>query len=327
MTVKIKKLLKKIIPKKIINFIQRFILPRLVRYDMTLTDTQREKRLDKKYYSAVNKHMNFENPVLFTEKTQWYKLYYDYPDLSRIVCKYNFKKYVAEKLGSDKYTIPLYGAWTSVDDIDWDSLPDKLVFKSNCYFGGMNIKIIKDKSAVDWKKLKEEMRYWLEPQNTLINSMCRAYYDVTPMIIAEEYMEQLDNQLYDYKFCCFNGKVHYALGIMNRFNNGNFPVTYYDMDWNKLDVHQNKHPICDIDKPKHFDEMIELSEKLSKDFPFVRVDFFETEEHVYLSEMTFYPGDYSNCYEPESFDKELGDLFILPPKSPLGRKHRKDLKI
>ena len=60
--------------------------------------------------------------------------------------------------------------------------------------------------------------------------------------------------------------------------------------------------------------MLEIVKKLSVGFPFVRVDFFDTEEKLYLAEMTFYPGGGLFRYDPESFNKELGDLFILPKR-------------
>ena len=66
------------------------------------------------------------------------------------------------------------------------------------------------------------------------------------------------------------------------------------------------------EKPKHFDEMVEIDRKLSKDFPFIRVDFFDTDEQVYVAELTFAPGGGATPYHPLSFNKQLGDMFVLP---------------
>lgn len=44
-----------------------------------------------------------------------------------------------------------------------------------------------------------------------------------------------------------------------------------------------------IPKPKTFDKMIEFSGILSKDMPFVRVDFYEVNGKLYFGELTLYP--------------------------------------
>ena len=58
--------------------------------------------------------------------------------------------------------------------------------------------------------------------------------------------------------------------------------------------------------------MLEISRILSSEFPFVRVDFFDTRDSLFVAELTFYPGGGNKSYNPISFDKELGDLFIMP---------------
>ena len=47
---------------------------------------------------------------------------------------------------------------------------------------------------------------------------------------------------------------------------------------------------------------------------FIRVDFFDTDEQLFIAEMTFAPGGGATPYHPESFNKLLGDKFILPNK-------------
>ncbi len=53
---------------------------------------------------------------------------------------------------------------------------------------------------------------------------------------------------------------------------------------------------------------------LSKDFPFVRVDFFEVNEKLYIGEMTFYPGNGMEPFNPCEWDRKLGNLLKLPKK-------------
>ena len=192
-------------------------------------------------------------------------------------------------------------------------MPKEFCLKSNLQSDGRCIKIIHDKDAVDFEQLKAEVSEWLKPENTNINSLARNFYESTPQILAEEYMSNFEDQLYDYKFFCFNGVPYCMYVAIEHFSGDLYPVSFYDLDWNKMDVTYGKHPQADaIDKPKHFEKMIEYAKLLSKDFPFVRVDFFDTEDKLYLAELTFNPGGGFTPYYPLEFNKKMGDLFILP---------------
>ncbi len=254
-------------------------------------------------------------PVLFTEKLQWYKLYYDNSDLAEIVDKYRFKGYIERKLG-EGYTIPLYGAWETINALraDWDRLPNELVLKSTLQSDGKFIKVIHDRASVNFDELAKELKTWLIPRNTLINSYCQAYYQATPRILAEEYMAQVDNQLYDYKVFCFDGEPWCFYVATDHFPGQLSHISFYDLDWNRLDVRYGEHPNCDVERPAHFDEMLRLARKLSAGFPFVRVDFFDVGDKLFLAELTFYPGGGVTAYHPESFNRELGDRFHLPER-------------
>ena len=98
----------------------------------------------------------------------------------------------------------------------------------------------------------------------------------------------------------------------NDFTDENYPISFYRLDWMRIDVRYGQHRVQDFPKPKHFDEMISTARILSKGLPFVRVDFFDTDEKLYVAEMTFAPGGGCVPYNPISFNKELGDLFVLP---------------
>ena len=264
---------------------------------------KRTKKQKKVFYSKVGYPFDPANPQTFNEKLNWLKLFYRDDDMTRIVDKYQFKNYIKEKLG-DGYTVPLIGAWDSVDDIDFDKLPDKFVLKSNAQSDGKFIKIVKNKAELDIKKLKCEMQEWLKPEKTLKTSLCWAYHNVPLKIIAEDYIEQIDGQVYDYKFFCFHGEPKFIYVAIDHFPGQISKISLYDTDWNMMSVKYGKHPNINIEinKPENFDKMIEISKILSKDFPFVRVDFYDIEGKIYIGEMTFYPGGGYNIFSPIKWD-------------------------
>ena len=117
----------------------------------------------------------------------------------------------------------------------------------------------------------------------------------------------------DYKFFCFNGKVHFVQVNKGR-ETKNHAQNFYDLDWNILPFGKDLDPMPDviIEKPKCFNEMIEISKDLSKEFPFVRVDLYEVNGKVIFGEMTFYPKSGLPDFSPIKYDAIIGDLLILP---------------
>ena len=280
-----------------------------------------EKRVAKAmglYEKKTGSTFDLAHPTLFTEKRTWYLLFYEHPDMTRLYDKYLFKSYVEEKLGSG-WTAPLYGMWTRVRDLerDWDSLPDSFCLKSNCSSLGKNVVFVRDKRSVDKKALFRKAKKWLDPMNTGINSCNRAYHGVTPRIIAEKLLTGKNGQLNDYKVMCFGGKADHFLATADRFPLAadNLAYTFYDLGWNKLPVTSPGHENRDVPRPEHLEKMIQVAEKLSKGFPHIRVDFYDTTDGLYIGEMTLYS---SPAYEQPEWDLRLGNLFELP-REKLGR--------
>ena len=75
----------------------------------------------------------------------------------------------------------------------------------------------------------------------------------------------------------------------------------------------------DIPKPRKYELMIELAEKLSEGIPFVRVDFYEINGKVYFGELTFFPGSGFEEFTPEKYDRILGDMLELPKEKREGK--------
>ena len=87
---------------------------------------------------------------------------------------------------------------------------------------------------------------------------------------------------------------------------------FYDMDFYPLDIsHGFKRQTPEFQKPEEFDLMKNLATKLSKDIPFVRVDFFDVNGHVYFGEYTFYDWAGLRPFKNEEMDMYLGSLIKL----------------
>lgn len=271
------------------------------------------------FENVNNRKLDLKSPKRFSEKIVWYMLYYDNLELQNIICKIKFKDYVKRKLG-DGYTAKLYGSWKSVEEIDWDSLPQTFVLKSNCNSFGRGIMFIDGKNNFDFDELKDELKTWFV--NKGLYSFDRGYYNIEPQIMAEEMLGIARNQPVDYKFFCFDGEPKYCYSAFEHFDNGkaqSSKIAFYDSNWNVLPVKYKSSECVPVEKPKHFELMKEMAAKLSNGLPFVRVDFYETKDKPLVGEMTFYSGGMANGFTPDSFDFEMGSKFNLPNKTKFKR--------
>lgn len=272
-----------------------------------------ESFIRKEFKYALGYRLDLDNPKTFNEKLQWLKLYDRRAIYSTMVDKHAVKQYVSELIG-EEYIIPTLGVWDRPEDIDFEKLPNQFVLKCTHDSGG--IVICKDKSKIDKTAIIRKLNACLKRRYFFIHREW-SYKNVKPRIIAEQYMEdKTDGELRDYKFYCFDGFVKALLLATNRQSEGGPYFDYFDSNFNHLALtnHWHKNAAKIPHKPSHFDEMVRLSQVLSKGIPHVRVDFYEANGHVYFGELTFYDmGGYLRIH-PEEWEVEWGDLIKLPKK-------------
>lgn len=273
-----------------------------------------EKYLKIKYYLSLGKKLDLENPQTFNEKLQWIKLFDRNPLYTQLVDKYLARDYIKEKLG-EEYLIPLLGVWDDPDDIDFDALPEQFVLKCN-HNSGLGMCICKDKSKLDIKKVKEELKKGLA-QDYYLSGREWPYKNVPRKVIAEKYMtDESGYELKDYKFFCFDGEVKMLFVAKDREVEGaETKFDFFDADFNHLPFtngHPNSQP--PYFKPENFEEMKAVAAKLSKGIPEVRVDLYNINGKIYFGEMTFFHWSGFVKYEPEEWDYKIGSYINLPKK-------------
>ena len=278
-----------------------------------LPDTARRGILEDRFYKKTGYFPNLDNPQTLNEKLTWLKLYYHDKSQTECADKITFKDYVSRVLGQE-YVIPTIRTYERLDDINFDDLPNKFVIKSNCGWGGNQVIIVKDKKKVKIDKLKANINSWLIPWNNYFyQSFEWDYEDIKPKIIVEEYLEDINGDIPDYKFFCYNGEPKTILVIEDRFQKGKIKKTFLDNNWNVLPIRRPKSQVNKkIKKPENYDEMMKIARHLSKGFPFVRVDFYNLKNKIYIGELTFYPGGGVEPFASKKWDIELGRPLELP---------------
>ena len=264
-----------------------------------------------RYLIAFRKPLHLKNPRTFNEKLQWLKLYDRNPEYTRMVDKFEAKKYVAERIG-EEYIVPTLGVWDRFDEIDFDALPDQFVLKCTHDSGGLVI--CKDKKSLDLDAAREKITACLK-ENYYWDYREWPYKNVKPRIIAEPYLRDDETgELRDYKFYTFGGEVK-ALLIISRRDTPDAGGDYFDAEFHHLDMQWGyKHAKALPSPPKSMEEMIRLAQLLSKSTPELRVDFYEINGKPFFGEMTFFDGGGFEKIVPEKWDRIFGDWVILPQK-------------
>ena len=261
----------------------------------------------KHQYKYITHHkLNLKNPVRYTEKLQYLRLFV-YPKDQKVIKtagRAGVREYLTEK-GFEKYLIPVYGIYDRFDDIDFDKLPNQFVMKCThaCAFN----QIVLDKTIFNKEEARKKFNKWLKT-NYGKKTVERHYSPIKPQIIIEKYIGSAEKLPVEYKIHVFNGKARYMYVVTGRgkdirYNN-------YYIDWTPFDGAQFngwKKREEGVPVPSNWNEMIQLAEEMAKDFPFVRVDLYNIDGKIYFSELTFTPAKGTLIFDDDKADYEIGE--------------------
>jgi hypothetical protein len=250
---------------------------------------------------------SFREPLTFSEKIQWRKLFDSdirFVDWSDKVC---IKSIVTEILGA-RWVIPTL--WDGpvlppIEDRNWD-IP--FVIKPN-HASGWNY-FVRSADDLNWPLIERATERWMRTDWDA--HLHEAYYNrIKRRILIEPIIGDLS--LLDYKFFCFSGRVEYIQVDTGRFTDHR--RCFYDSHWKKMEFTYNRYPIesKSIPRPFHLDEMIYAAERLSSDFDFVRLDLYDLPDHPVFGEATFLPGSGFAAFSDYDVDREFGKLWRLRP--------------
>ncbi|PXZ43550.1 hypothetical protein DMB45_09380 [Sanguibacteroides justesenii] len=263
--------------------------------------------------------MDLENPSDIDEKINWLKFNTNTDKWSELTDKYLARQYVENKgLGHTLNTI--YGVYEKSEDINFETLPESFVIKLTNGGGGKYVKLVQNKGNLNITYLRKELNEWLKYPFGLISAEPH-YLKIKPRILIEKYLNsdlKDENSLVDYKFNCYNGKAYSVFLCSDRIKEKvNYSI--YDLNWNlqpeKITAHYRTHKI--YPQPVSFDKMLAYSEILAKEFPLIRVDWYEINGEPVFSEMTFTPGAGFQTYYTPEYRQELGAQLVLPGKNVL----------
>lgn len=277
---------------------------------------------DKLYLQLMYRHflkepINWKNPKLFSEKIQWLKLHDRKSLYTTLVDKIEVKEYIENLIGKE-HIIPTIATWDSVDKIDFESLPNQFVLKTNHAGGNSGVIICRDKANFNIEEAKNKLRKSLKT-NSYLYGREWPYKNVKRRILAEQLLAEKDNidsGLRDYKFFCFNGIPRLCQVISDR--NTKETIDFYDMDWKRIPglVGLNakvENSVYDLPCPTTFEKMKKYASMLSKHIKtdFARIDFYEVNHQLFFGEITLYPLSGFGKFKPNDWNITIGDYLNL----------------
>jgi len=270
-----------------------------------------------RFYKKVGYQLNLKNPKSYNEKIIWKKINDRNPLLPVTSDKYKVRSYIKKVLGEEKakeILIPLLYVTNKPETIPFERLPSAFIVKPN-HTSGRNI--IVENGHFNKKEIIKTCRRWLKTPYGL-EKLEWAYQPIKRKIIIEKLLREHDGNIpKDFKFYMFHGKcksVHVSVHLIFD-RKDNHSRSYFDEKWNFLSVKRSPSPLGPkIKKPKKYEIMLELAEKIAEAFDFVRVDFYNLNGKIYIGELTHYPASGTGKFEPQSFDFELGKYWKIKPK-------------
>ncbi|MCI4444761.1 MAG: glycosyl transferase [Candidatus Aminicenantes bacterium] len=262
------------------------------------------------YYKARQKKLVLDNPVTFEDKLIWLMLYWNHPLKTVCADKYACRDYV-KALGLEHLLPPLYGVYQNSRQINFKTLPNRFVLK--CTRGSRFNVICKDKKHLDLLQTRKLLSEWQRTKFHKIYGEIH-YANIKPLIICEAFLgDDYGNPPVDYKMFCFRGQVHCTMVCSGRYTD-NPHFDYFDYNWEKrLPYGRKGSPESQtIPPPLAYQAMVKAAEKLSRPFPFVRIDFYDVNGQAYFGEMTFTPNGCIDTGLTDEAQKTLGELIVLP---------------
>lgn len=259
--------------------------------------------------------LDLDSPRTLNEKIQWLKLYNRNPAFTNWADKHKVRDYIRETVG-ERYLIPLLAVAEDPRQIDFDALPEPFVIKPTHLSG--HLVIVRDKREVDWPSVVKRGRLWLKT-NLYREGREWQYRDIPPKIIVERLLVDEEGAIPpDYKFHCFHGRIGAIQVDIDRHTNHR--RNFYDVDWSRLpftwSVCAGDRPLWpqgrDMERPNVLPEMIEITERLAREFVYVRIDWYVVADKIYFGEVTFHHGGGDERIVPFEWDRKLGEKLRLP---------------
>jgi hypothetical protein len=267
------------------------------------------------WMNRMREPIDIDNPKTFDDKMWYMKKHFYSALVEKCADKVTVRDYVKE-CGLEDILVPIYGIYDSLDEVDFQSLPEECYIKCN-HSSGYNYLYRKNRTDEKWLKklfhLYQKYSYYAVKREW-------SYKNIVPRIVLEKKLQSKNGHpLLDYRMFCFQGvlklvMVNKGTATSEGEHASGVQRSFYTPDFQWIPditiMGDSPSPMA-LDKPLGWDKMVAAAQILSKPFAFCRVDLYFIDGKVYLSEMTFFPNSGVNQFQPQEWALRLGEWIDL----------------
>ncbi len=277
-----------------------------------------EKILSYFFTRKFGRKINLKNPKTLYEKLNYLKLYDISSKKEMLSDRLLAKEYVKQNIPELKVA-KVFQIADSFNELDFSKCPENFIIKTNhaCKSGIY----IEDKNRITTSEYKQLTQYYnkvLKINYAYYGVLELQYKNIVPKVYTEEFLSFDSKTVFkEYQVYCFNGN---PIFINIDGPNG---AAFYDSNWNAVEYSIYVKPDrIEFPTNSNKQKIIDYSKKISQDFIFVRIDFFEVNDILYFAEATFTPLMGDVILSPEKYNLILGEqLDISSVKNAKGKKY------
>jgi hypothetical protein len=250
--------------------------------------------------------LNINNPKTFNEKINYLKNV-GVSEKTKLADKLLIKEFLKLDGLSFPRNLTVFNSPKELKEFDFksDFLVNGFVMKAN-HGSGMNL--IFHKGELPTKdQINQVIKWFAFPSH--LNSRENHYRLIDKKVFIEELISE---NITDYKFHCFNKKPMFIQVDMDRFKSHKRNI--YDLNWDlqQFDIIYPKY-LGNVPVPVFLNKMIDISSKINEivGFNYLRIDFYETTDKIYLGEVTFHTEGGVGPFDSYESDLYFGSLFTI----------------
>jgi hypothetical protein len=201
---------------------------------------------------------DIENPLVATSADKW------------------LSKLVAHGLVGRDISVPTLGVLTTPEEIDQFHFPERCAIKAT-HSSGDTILL-----SAGEEPDRTEIKSWLK-HDFYKASREKSYRNLKPRVVVEPILFE-NHDVHDFKIFCRNGEPKAVLFVQDR--NVAFGRAVLTTDFAPTDINMTPPVETLPEKPACWEDILDLTRKISSVFTFVRVDWYIMGDEYYLGEIS-----------------------------------------